>query len=57
MSEDQIKANAPNGSTHFELDDDYLYYYRLCLGNLFIWNPKKGWIAKPIEWIKDAIPL
>jgi len=56
MTKDQIQANKPDGATHYELDGNQVYYYKLH-GNKFFIMSKKGWMQKPMEWIKDAEPL
>ena len=57
MTEQKIRDKAPSGATHYELDGRSLYYYKLKEFKLFIYNNRKGWILKPIEWLSDTKPL
>lgn len=57
MTLEEIKRNKPDGATHYEVDGRFTYYYKFNGFNLYIWNCKKGWILKPVEWAKDIKPL
>ena len=57
MTPQQIKANAPEGATHYEIDGRFIYYYKFNNINISIWNRNKGWLLKPIEWAVDIKPL
>ena len=57
MTIEEIRKNAPDGSTHYEIDGRFIYYYKFNNSNLSIWNRNKGWMLKPIEWAVDIKPL
>ena len=57
MTIEEIRKNAPEGATHYELDGRFTCYYKLNNINLSIWNRNKGWLLKPIEWALDIKPL
>ena len=57
MTIEEIRKNAPDGATHYEIDGRFIYYYKFNNINLSIWNRNKGWLLKPVEWAVDIKPL
>lgn len=57
MTLEEIKRNKPIGASHYETEGRFIYYYKFNNINLHIWNDRKGWILKPVEWAKDIKPL
>ena len=57
MTIEEIRNNAPDGATHYEIEGRSIYYYKFNNINLSIWNRNKGWLLKPVEWAVNIKPL